>query len=142
MSQTVTAAITDIARAQFANMLAVGRSFSVTQFVTGSGGHDSDPSVALTPDPTVLSLPLQSFGPALITNKTLITPYCVQYTCNLGNLDAVGPLSNVGLLATIIYSPIVGDTLVGTTFLFAIGNTPLVEKTDVETRQINIQVQF
>jgi hypothetical protein len=143
MAQAIIATITDTARTAFANMLQVGRSFTITDFVTGSGGHDnSDPAVALTPDPTVTVLPLQSFGPKPVTSKTLISPFCVEYLADLDLLEAVGPISNIGLIATYLFSPIGGDVLVGTTFLFAISNTPLSIKTDSETRSISIQVGF
>lgn len=143
MAQAIVATITDGARANLAQLLAVGRAFEITSFVTGEGGHDpSDPAIALTPDPTLTALPLQSFGPKAITSATLITPYCVEFLCSLDNLEAVGPLSNIGLIATFIYSPIPGDTLVGTNFLYAIGNFPLQVKTDSETKAISIQVQY
>lgn len=143
MATAILASITDAARAKHAEMLAEGRSFTVTQFVTGSGGHDpGDPATALTPDPALTTLPGQSFGPKPLTEKSLITPYCVEYVADLDNLEAVGLLSNIGLMATITYSPIPLDPLVGTTFLFAVGNFPLIVKTDAETRQITIQVQY
>ena len=143
MAQAIIATITDTARSKFAEMLQIGRSFTITDFVTGEGGHDpGDPAVALTPDPTATTLPLQSFGPKAITSKTLISPFCVEYLAELANLDAVGPLSNLGLIATYTFSPIGGDPLVGTTFLFAISNFPLTVKTDAETRSIQVQVQF
>ena len=126
MAQAIIATITDGARTNFANMLAVGRAFTITDFVTGEGGHDTgDPAVALTPDPTVTTLPLQSFGPKTVTSKTLISPFCVEYLCDLDLLEAVGPLSNIGLIATFTFSPIVGDPLVGTSYLFSLGNFPL-----------------
>lgn len=143
MATAIVAAITDVGRSKFADMLANGRSFTITSFVTGQGGHDtSDPQVALTPDPTVLTLPQQTFGPKAVTNKTLLTTTCVQYTCDLSNLEAVGELSNIGLIGTVIFSPILGDPLVGTTFLFALGNMPLSVKTDAETKEFQISVQF
>jgi hypothetical protein len=142
MAQAIIATITDTARARLAELLEVGRAFTVTNFVTGEGGHDSDPTIALTPDPTVTSLPLQTFGPKSVASKTLITPYCVEYLCSLDFLEAVGPISNIGLIATFTYSPTVGDPLVGTTFLFAVANTPLSVKTDAEARSYSIEVQF
>lgn len=143
MAQAIVATITDTARQKFAEMLQVGRAFTVTDFVTGEGGHDpGDPAVALTPDPTDVALPDQSFGPKVLTSKTLISPFCVEYRADLDNLEAVGPLSNIGLIATYTFSPIVGDPLVGTTFLFGIGNFPLQVKTDAETKVFNIQVQY
>ena len=143
MAQAIIATISDTARTKFAEMLQIGRAFTITDFVTGEGGHDpGDPAIALTPNPTATTLSLQSFGPKAITSKTLISPFCVEYLAELANLDAVGPLSNLGLIATITFSPIGGDPLVGTTFLFAISNFPLTVKTDAETRSIQVQVQF
>lgn len=143
MAQAIIATITDTARSKFADMLNIGRAFTITEFVTGEGGHDTgDPAIALTPDPTATTLPLQSFGPKTIASKTLISPFCVEYLCGLDALEAVGPLSNIGLQARFTYSPISGDTLIGTPFLFAIANFPLVVKTDAETRSISIQVNY
>ena len=143
MAQAIIATITDTARSKFADMLQMGRAFTVSSFVTGEGGHDTgDPTTALTPDPTATALPLLSFGPKNIASKTLISPFCVEYLCGLDALEAVGPLSNIGLMATFTYSPVSGDTLIGTTFLFAIANFPLVVKTDAETRSISIQVNY
>ena len=143
MAQAIIATITDTARTNFANMLAIGRAFTITDFVTGEGGHDpGDPAVALTPDPTVTTLPFQSFGPKAVTSKTLISPFCVEYLCDLDLLEAVGPLSNIGLIATFTFSPIFGDPLIGTNFLFSLGNFPLSIKTDAETRSIAVQVGF
>lgn len=143
MAQAIVASITDTARSNFANMLAEGRAFTITDFVTGEGGHDpGDPAVALTPDPTVLTLPQQTFGPKAMSDKELISPFCVEYTANLEPLEAVGPLSNVGLIATFTFSPIPGDPLLGTQFLFAVGNFPLQIKTDSESKEITIQVQY
>ena len=143
MAQAIVATITDGGRSRHAEQLEVGRAFTITDFVTGEGGHDpSDPAVALTPDPTDDTLPLQSFGPKVLTSKTLISPYCVEYIAELELLEAVGPLSNLGLIATFTFSPIGGDPLVGTSFLYAIANFPLAIKTDSETRSFAIQVQF
>ena len=143
MAQAIIATITDTARSKFADMLNVGRAFTITSFETGEGGHDTgDPAIALTPDPTATELPLSTFGPKTISSKTLISPFCVEYLCGLDALEAVGPLSNIGLKATFTYSPIVGDELIGQTFLFAVANFPLVVKTDAETRSISIQVNY
>jgi hypothetical protein len=143
MAQAIIATITDTARSKFAEMLQMGRSFTITDFVTGEGGHDTgDPAIALTPDPTATILPLQSFGPKTITSKTLISPFCVEYLTSLDSLEAVGPLSNVGLIARFTYSPIGGDPLIGTSFLFAIANFPLIVKTDAEARAISVQVNY
>ncbi len=69
----------------------------------------------------------------------LITPYCPQFTGLLDYNEANGELSNVGLIGTINAPP--GDPLVGTEFLFAIGNRPLIVKTDADQMQLNITLQ-
>ena len=143
MAQAIIATITDTARSKFADMLNIGRAFTITEFVTGEGGHDTgDPAIALTPDPTATTLPLQSFGPKTIASKTLISPFCVEYLCGLDALEAVGPLSNIGLMARFTYSPISGDTLIGTSFLFAIANFPLKIKNDASQQSFRIQIQY
>lgn len=125
-----------------------GRGFQVKSFVVGNGGADlGDPTVALSPDPSVTVLPNQTFGPKALQQNNppysgvLITPFCPQFTGLLDFSEANGPLSNVGLLAEIVYSPIPGDPLVGTTFLFALGNRPLITKTDSDQMTINITLQ-
>jgi hypothetical protein len=143
MAQAIVAAITDTGRAKLAEMLAVGRAFTITDFVSGSGGHDiSDPSIALTPDVSATTLPSQSFGPKAVTSKSLISPYCVEYICDLDYTDAVGELSNFGLIATFTFSPIPADPLLGTQFLFCIANTPLSVKTDSEVKSVRMSIQY
>jgi len=136
MAQAIIAAITDVARSKFADMVKTGNSFKVDSFVTGSGGHDPEnPTVALTPDPTIVELPNITSDKRSIpeTNIVFISPFCVQYQIVLDLLDSVGPLSNIGLYATGSLSE---------TFLFAVANFPLVVKTDAERRSIFVQVNY
>lgn len=143
MSLSIIASITDKGRSALADLLDTGVAFTITDFVSGGGGHDSgDPQVALTPDPALTTLPSQTFGPKPLEDKVPVTPYCTRFVCKLENLDAVGNLSNVGLLATYTYSPIPNDPLIGTTFLYAVGNFPLTVKTDAEEKFINVEVEF
>ena len=148
MAISVIAALTEIGRNRIADMTVSGRGFQILQFVVGQGGHDpGDPSVALSPDPTVSTLPQQTFGPKDLveTNPpysgSLLTPFCPQFIGLLDNTEANGNLSNFGLIARINYSPIINDPLVGSTFLFAIGNTPLKVKTDADQIEIDITLQ-
>lgn len=145
---SVIAAITQIGRNRIADMTISGRGFQIQEFVVGSGGHDpGDPTIALSPDPTVTVLPQQTFGPKLLVENNppftgiLITPFCPQFTGVLDFTEANGELSNVGLIATIMYSPIPSDPLVGTQFLFAVGNRPLIVKTDNDQFTLNITLQ-
>jgi hypothetical protein len=145
---SIIAALTDTGRSRIADMTVSGRGFQVQQFVVGAGGHDPlDPTVVLTPNPSDTSLPDQTFGPKALVQTNppytgvLISPFCPQFTGLLDTTEANGELSNVGLIATITSSQIINDPLIGTSFLFAVGNRPLVVKTDNDQFVINITLQ-
>ncbi len=143
MSITVLAAITDQGRAAFADLTVNGTSFVVNQFEIGNGGHDSgNPIVALTPDTSLGELPSITFGPEPIDESSLpddlFTP---EFDCFLQQNEAVGELSNIGLLATYVSAP-ANPGLVGTTFLFAIGNFPLRVKVDTEIVEFRVSIIF
>ena len=149
MAITVLAAITDQGRAAFASLTVNGTSFVVTQFEVGNGGHDpGNPIVALTPDTSLGDLPSVTFGPEPIDEASLpddlFTP---EFCCFLQQNEAVGELSNIGLLA--VYPGLEGDGspndlagVVGTSFLFAIGNFPLRVKVDTEVVEFTVSVIF
>jgi hypothetical protein len=140
---SVVATVTDIGRQKLASGLITGKSFQVDQFEVGSGGHDPfDPATALTPDPTLTALPSSVFGPEPVDAATLVSEFCPEFTARLAPAEAIAPLSNIGLIGTIVYSPLVGDPDIGTTFLFAVGNFPLRVKTDVEQLEFRVTVQF
>lgn len=145
-SVSVIAALTEEGRRRIADMTISGRGFQITKFVIGKGGHDSgDPTVPLSPNPAVVTLPYQNFGPKTLVKPTadttgiLVTSFCPKYTGLLDFNEANGEISNIGLVATINYPP--GDPLLGTDFLFAVGNRPLVVKTDSDQLQINVTLQ-
>lgn len=143
MAFSVVAAVTDVGRQRLAQMMITGKSFQVNKFTVGSGGHDPlDPVTALTPDTSLNECPSPVFGPEPIDSTTLLTQFCPQFTCTLGFNEAVAPVSNICLVATIIYSPIPSDPEVGSTFIFAIANFPLRVKLDTEVVDINVSVQF
>jgi len=143
MAFSVIATITDLGRQRLASSLITGKSFQIDQFSLGSGGHDPlDPSTALTPDPSVTACPSVVFGPEPVDASTLISQFCPEFTCILAPNEGIAPLSNICLIGTIIYSPLPGDPDVGTTFLFAIGNFPLRVKTDTESLEFRVTVQF
>lgn len=143
MAITVLAAITDQGRAAFADLTVNGTSFIVNQFEVGSGGHDpGNPIVALTPDTSLGNLPNITFGPEPIDESSLPNDlFTPEFCCFLQQNEAVGELSNIGLLATYISAPANPD-LVGTTFLFAIGNFPLRVKVDTEVVEFTVSVIF
>ena len=145
MAISVIAAITDIARSYIANMTITGVGFKITSFVVGSGGSDpGDSTVPLSPDPSLTVLPSMTFGPkALVlptptTSGTLLTPFCPQFQALLDYTEANGAVSNYGLMATPNATP---TNPTPTPFLFAIGNTPLKQKTDSDQLQVNITLQ-
>jgi hypothetical protein len=143
MAVTLVAELTTEGRKRFADMTVNGRSFIIEEFETGEGGHDPmNPSVALTPDVSVTELPLLTFGPKGIYSKTLPTNFTAQLVCKLTATEAVGTLSNIGLLARINYSPIPLDPLVNTKFLFAIANLPMQNKLAGETRDFNLVINY
>lgn len=142
---TIIAAVTDIGRVRFTDLLINGRGFVVDQFVVGNGGHNpSDSTRALTPDISVTTLPSLKYGPVNIASSSIIGAYCPEFYIEIGPSDYVGEISNIGLIATINYVPsgVYPYPIVGSQFLFAIGNRPLLNKTAVDTFEANIAVQF
>lgn len=143
MAFSIIATVTDVGRQRLASSLTTGVSFQVDQFEVGSGGHDPlDPATALTPDPAATACASSVFGPEPVDSATLVSTFCPEFTCRLAPTEAIAPLSNICLLATVIFSPLVGDPDVGTTFLFAVGNFPLRVKTDIEDIEFRVTVQF
>jgi hypothetical protein len=142
---TVSAAITDRGRAAFASETVNGTSFIVNLFEVGNGGHDvGNPIVALTPDTSLADLPGVTFGPEPIDEAgfptDLITP---EFLCTLQQNEAVGELSNIGLIATYTDSAEnVAAGLNGQSYLFAIGNFPLRVKVDTEVVEFLVSIIF
>jgi hypothetical protein len=143
LATVLIAELTNIGRQRFADMTVNGRSFIIEQFEIGEGGHDPmNPSVALTPDVSVTALPLLTFGPKAVTSSGLLSIYTAQIDCGLASTEAVGTLSNIGLIARINYSPILADPLLNTTFLFALANLPMQNKLAGETRDFNLIINY
>jgi len=89
-----------------AQQLLYGYGFRVDYFVLGAGGHDTgNTMVALPLNPDVLELPGQFFGPEPIDDRSLITPTCPQFVCIVQKGEAVGGISNIGLVATMTHNP-------------------------------------
>ena len=143
MAITLTAEITNEGRKKLANMMVQGKSFILEQFVSGEGGHDpSNPTVALTPDVSAISLYLQTFGPKDIFSKSLVTNFQAKLICKLASAEAVGVLSNIGLIARINYSPTAGDPELNTKFLFAIANMPMQNKLAGEEKEFQLTINY
>lgn len=127
MSYETLGVVTTQGKARIAKMLATGKSFMVTHFVVGDAGHlPSDPTIALTPDPTitdylygnVLLKPVDSVAFPMLT--------CPVWTCIVLPGEYSGPISSLYLVGTVVYSPIVGDPEIGMRFIFAVSTRPRV----------------
>lgn len=147
-SISILATLTKTARNFIAEQGVVGRAYIVESFVIGKGGHDpADSEQPLSPDENVDSLPGQTFGPKLLTKPTpnatgvMVEEACARYTGLLDYYEGNGQISSVGLIARVTYSPIPGDELVGTKFLFAYGNRPLITKVDADQLVINVTIK-
>ena len=148
MAISVIATITNLGRSKIADMTISGRGFQVQQLVVGSGGHDTgDVTIAISPEPNDATLRQQTFGPKDLVfpapplSGILVTPFCPTFHAFLDFTEANGPVSNYGLIARVTSSLIPLDPLIGTTFLFAIGNTPLKTKTDGDQWDLEILLQ-
>jgi hypothetical protein len=112
-------------KARIAQMLASGKSFQVTHFVIGDQGHlSTDPTIALTPDPSLVDY---LYGNVLIKPVgavTFPTPTCPQWECVVEPGDYSGPISSLYLLGTVVYSPTPGDPDIGLQFIFAVSTRP------------------
>jgi len=122
-----------------AQQLLYGYGFRLDYFVFGAGGHDlGNPLQALPLNTDVTELPGQFFGPEPIDTKELLTATCPRFVCIAQAGEAVGGISNLGLIATVTSvpsgSPVDAPT-VGSTFLYALCNFPLRYKVS-ESREI------
>lgn len=145
MSLSVTALLTDVARQRIAQYSISGKAYQVVDFSVNSFGHDlGDPTLALPSDRSAVVCPggTPLFGPEPIYSSVLISDFCPQFLCVLEKIESNGSLSNICLIATVVYSPIGGDVEVGTSFLYAVGNFPLKIKTGADRMLINVNVQF
>jgi hypothetical protein len=143
MSVPILAAVTDRGRQRLADMLVTGRGFIIESFILGSGGHDPEnPTITLTPDPTITSVPFASFGPKALAQLYFISPTCPAFDAYIDYLEGVGELSNIGLISRVITSPYADDPQLGVEELFAIGNFPLRTKLDSERLTFRVSIQF
>lgn len=142
---SIIAAVTDMGRRRNTDLFINGRGFIINRFEFGNGGHDpANPTIALTPDVQLNALPGLQYGPADITSAEEVGLYCPQFNISVGLSVAVGEISNVGLIGTINYVPsgIAANPIIGTTFLFAIGNMPLRVKLASETLALSVTIQY
>jgi len=133
----IVVSLTKYGRELEAQKLIYGYGFRIDYFALGSGGHDpGNPDLALPLDTDVTELPGQFFGPEPIDEKTLITATCPQFLCVAQPGEAVGGISNLGLIATVTYVPAVSSLLVPSDIDVGVSNKtflPGVVNTSTET---------
>jgi len=150
MALEVLAVVTNVGKQRMARQLAFGTSFKIDVFSAGGDGHDpSNPSVALTPQPDQTSL-TGPLGDERV--KKFIDPSQVSFdsdTCPVFDIvvektDQPGDYSSYRLIGRIVYvdpddpSP----PAIGQEFLFAVANTPLKVKTDLDEFTVRMRIQL
>jgi hypothetical protein len=127
---TVVAAVTDEAREYMARSITDGTSFQITHVAVGSGGYDpANPLLATIVDPTAASLQAEVFRKEVDQVEiTTLDGTARSFVMRLGREDIAAPIGEIGLFATILYSPFSYE--VGTQFLFAAAHQPLNVKTN------------
>lgn len=150
MADELIATESNDAKAWAAKARAYGYGWKVTKFVTGSFGHDPEnPRLPLKPDPSrsgcycgadALTTVDGCLFSDFIDEVSFQTPYCPVYTCILGSGESIGVVSSLCLIAEIVYSPIPGDPVVGTEYLYATVNMPYRPKIAGETLQFDVFV--
>ena len=135
--------LTNEARKKLVQSQVKGFGWTIETFATGEGGHDpANPSLALTPQVEVLSLPLLTFGPKNVALVEDYDVYTIRVQCALTGSEAVGVLSNIGLYARITHTLNPSDPLLNTTFLYAIGTMPMQTKLDGEVKTFDLFINF
>ena len=142
MAFEVKALLTNETRRRRSEGDATGKSYRVVAFELGNQGHDpGDPTMALTPDPDMTTLPGLVFGPKALSGYAFANDTCPVYEGYLDFGEAVTAFSSLGLLAQIVYSPVPNDPELGTTFLYAVANFALRPKDDLSDLSLVVGVQ-
>jgi hypothetical protein len=128
--------LTDQARLNLGSMLRIGYpAFQITHFGVGTGGYSaSNPTVALSPNPSSSQLQHEIFRSPNVTNENA-DEFSIVFVGQLGKSEGVGPLGEVGLYGTYLSGPAAGQV-----FLFAMANFPLQSKTPQESKKFRMVV--
>ena len=128
-----------------AQQLVYGYGYQVAYFELGAGGHDpGNPTLALPLNTDVTELPGMFFGPKPIDTIEMINPTCSRFTCVAQPGEAVGGISNLGLIGVIVYVPPGSPPnapLVGDTFLAALVNFPLRYKVSSSRETFTVTIK-
>lgn len=139
----ILALVTNQGKARIADMLATGKSYKIDIFRLGDGGYDlNDNTLPITPDPSAVDV----YGtPGGVLTKpinmvSLASPTCPVVQCIALAGEGTGPIGSLGLLGTIVYSPIPGDPELGLKFLFALATMPIKVKVPLEVFTFNVGI--
>lgn len=139
----ILALVTNQGKARITEMFATGKSFKIDTFRIGDGGYELDePTLPLTPDPAATDVYGTPGGvlTKTISSVTYQTSTCPVFVCVVEKSEANGPVGSIGLFGTIVYSPISGDTEIGSRFLFALATRPFIVKTSLDSFTFNVGI--
>ena len=145
MAYEVLAIPTNYAKQIIGTFGTTGSGYKVKYFGLSASGHDpNDPSIALAVDPSATVMPggAPLYGPALIDEYRFQADYCPIYVYKLASGEYVGDVSSVALWAEVTHQDDPSDPPVGTQFLFAVGNRPLLSLVAIDDLEFDVTVFF
>lgn len=121
----------------------IGTCYQVKTFGVSAGGHDpNDPATALTPDPAATTMPgAPPIFTDVIDEYELVADDCPVFVCRIEQGEVTGGISSVALFAEIVDS-VANPGEIGTVFLFAVYNRPLIILTGTDSVEFRISVFF
>lgn len=124
------ASVTNMARNLRARSWSDGTAWRITAMAVGVGGHDPvDPMRPIPVDPDLQTLRAETFrSSALVAENPREDSRATSFALPLSRTSYSGGVSEFGLIATILFSPIPSE--VGTTFLYSVVHTGLLTKGD------------
>jgi hypothetical protein len=147
----ILALLTNTGRTNLARIITDGLSFQLTSFAVGTDGYDKTSvvtvSTATMPNPALADLETH-FWPAI----TIIPPtepidmyqqpnlMAQAVLCRVEWNEAIAALGEIGVWATILWSPVPAE--IGTDFLFAIAHFPVQAKSVKHTYLYRMIFQF
>jgi hypothetical protein len=130
--------VTDYARALRARAFGDGTAFKVTSMAIGVGGHDPVDVYRPTPiNPVLQTLVAETYRTSnLVRENPREDGRGASYAAPLSREAYAGGISEAGLIATILWSPVVSE--IGTEFLYSVVHFPLTVKTTRHVETIRI----
>lgn len=122
-----------------------GSGYKIKYFGISASGHDpNDPSIALAVDPSATVMPggAPLFGPELIDEYKFQADYCAVYVARIEESEYIGDLSSIGLFAEVTAQLDPSDPPVGTQFLAAVYNRPLLSIISIDSPVFDCTIIF